>query len=163
VTFDLNEAVEKALNEVRALDGRDPLPDKGFHATSGAIPFYLHIVRPNGEFVEINLEEGGWMTTYAEWMRGRARWYLMSKPSPEVPARPWLAVEVQEGDQPYYTARHIVRVKGINAGAQITVYGIGAKRASGHTDRMWILPNGLICSGEDVDTLGDAVIDALTN
>lgn len=155
---DLNEAPEIAVTQ--APDGQEP----GFHSDSGPSPFYLYIVRPNGDSVEIDVEEYQWMKTYAEWMRGRSRWYLMSKPTPEVPARAWLGVDVQEGDQPYYTARHIVRVKGRNAGAQLTVCGIGAKRGNVDvTDRMWVLPSGLVCAGDDVDTLGDAIIDAINN
>jgi hypothetical protein len=158
VTGDLNEAVEKAIETTE--NGTEPA---GFTVSTGYIPFFLFIVRPNADQVEIDLEEHGWMKTYAEWMRGRSRWYLMSKPTPEVPARAWLAVDVQEGDQPYYTARHIVRVKGRNAGAQLTAYGIGAKRTGGTTDRMWILPGGIVCAGDDVETIGDAIIDAAGN
>lgn len=155
----MNEAEEKAVSPP-VEDGREP---EGFHVSAGAVPFFLYIVREDGEQVEIDLDEHGWMTTYADWMRGRSRWYLMSKPSPEVPSRPWLAVDVMEGDQPYYTARHIVRVKGRNAGAQLTAYGIGAKRVAGNTDRMWIMPGGIICAGDDVETIGDAIIDAINN
>jgi hypothetical protein len=156
---DLNETIEGVVS-TEDENGLDPA-EVGYHVDSGPNPFFLFIVRPNAESVQIDLDEPGWMTTYATWMRGRSRWYLMTKSTPTVPSRPWLGVDVMEDDQPYYTARHIVRVKGVNAGAQITAYGLGAKRAAGHTDRMWILPNGLICSGEDVDTLGDAVIDSL--
>ena len=154
---DLSEAVEKVAKQM-VENGQEP----EYHVDSGQVPFFLAIYRPNGEHVEIDVEEHGWMKTYAEWMRGASRWYLISKPTPEVPARAWLAVDVREGDQPYYTARHIVRVKGHNAGMQIVAYGIGAKRGEA-TERMWVLPNGLVCCGDDVEALAEALIDSINN
>ena len=155
---DLDETIAAEISAEP--DGMEP---EGYHVDSGPLPFFLLITRPNGESVEIDLEENQWMKTYAEWMRGASRWYLTTKPTPQVPAHVWLAVNVRDGDQPYYTARHIVRIKGRNAGAQITAYGIGAKRIEGHTDRLWIMPNGIVCGGEDADAFGDAVIDSLGN
>ncbi len=121
------------------------------------VPYYLHLVRANGDTLQIDVEETGWAAKHAEWMRGRSRWYLMRKADDA----PILVVDVQDEDQPYYTARHILRMQGHNAGTEVICHGIGAKRADGHTDRMWILPTGLVCSGDDAEGLAEAIIDAL--
>jgi hypothetical protein len=39
-------------------------------------------------------------------------------------------------------------------------YGIGKKRLDGHVDRIWVLPNGVICTGDDVEPLVLAFIRA---
>jgi len=149
--------IEAPAVPARTENGHQPQPSDGFQVGGEGVPFYVQIVRPSGEMLQIDVEEHGWATTHAEWMRGRSRWYLMRKAT----GMPVLVVEAQEGDQPYYTARHVVRVKGHNAGGQVVAYGIGAKRVDGRTDRLWILPGGLVCGGEDADTLGDAIIDAI--
>ncbi len=121
---------------------------------SGAVPYYLHIIRANSDQIEIDVEEPQWMKTHAEWMRGRMRWYLMRKAD----KTPVLAVDVMDGDQPYYAAQHVARISGRGAGGHIVAYGIGAKRVDGNTDRMWVLPNGIVCAGNDVNSLGDALL-----
>jgi hypothetical protein len=128
--------------------------DEGGTYSSGEVPYTLAIVLPNSEIIEIDVEEYQWATKYAHLMRVRSRWYLIRKSD----GQPVLGVDVMDGDQPYYAAEHIVRAQGRNAGAHIVCYGIGAKRADGHTDRMWVLPNGIICSGNDVYSLGDAIL-----
>jgi hypothetical protein len=104
----------------------------------------------------IDLDEAGWATTHAYWMRrSGVVWFLMRKAT----TSPVLAVWVHEGDQPYYTARHVGIATGI--GAEITAYGIGKKRPDGSTHRLWILPNGIICTAEDVDDLGLRIVRAM--
>jgi len=118
------------------------------------VPYVLTIVLPTSEMIEIDVEEYQWAKKYAHLMRVRSRWYLIEKAT----GKAVLAVDVMEGDQPYYAAEHIMRVQGRNAGAHIVCYGIGAKRADGHTDRMWVMPNGIVCSGNDVYSLGEAIL-----
>jgi hypothetical protein len=119
-------------------------------------PWYLHIVRPNAAEQIIDLGEYQWATTYAEWMRGRSRWYLVRKAD----NFPVLVIDVGDDDQPYYTARHIGKI-GSGGTNQIIAYGIGAKRYDGVIDRLWILPGGMVCAGDDVDGLGIAIVEAL--
>lgn len=111
---------------------------------------YCLMIRPsdNTEMLLIDLGEQGWSTTYADWMRTPGRWFLLRKGQPQ----PVLALSVVEGEQPYYTARHI-GVAGSGGGNEITAYGLGKKRKDGHVDRLWVLPNGTICGGDDAEPL----------
>lgn len=118
------------------------------NAWQGPNPFYL-IISMMDENIGIDLDESGWIAKNAEYMRKPSTWYLIHKQT----NHQVLGVIVREGDQPYYAARH-VGVSGGGGGNEITAYGIGAKRLEGHTDRLWILPTGMVCSGEDVDDLG---------
>jgi hypothetical protein len=89
-------------------------------------------------------------------MRAKAVWFLMEKTR----HTPVLAVWVNEGDQPYYTARH-VGITGSAGGNEIIAYGIGKKTVSGEMVRLWVLPNGSICGGDDVDDFGVRFVKAL--
>ena len=120
-------------------------------------PFYLQVVRPDGSDQIIDVAEYGWHATYAEWMRGRLRWYLMRK----LDGFAVMVVDVADGDQPFYYRHTVERLKGINAGMKLVSHCIGAKRVSGHEDRIYVLPNGIICTATDIDPLSDAIIDSL--
>jgi hypothetical protein len=123
----------------------------------GENPFYLLIRRDdNNDTVNIDLDERGWVAKHADWMRAAGRWFLIQKGT----AHPVLAVVVHEGDQPYYTARH-VGVAGSGGSQEVTVYGIGAKRLDGRTDRLWWLPNGTVCSGDDESALALSIVYAM--
>lgn len=120
-------------------------------------PFVLIIVKEIDEAVIIDLGEPKWLDKYADWMRVKSRWFLARKPSftndkPDGPLMPVLWMNVEDGDQPYYVARH-TGIAGASSQNEVVSYGIGAKRKSGVVDRMWVLPNGLICVGDDVDVL----------
>lgn len=118
-------------------------------------PYYLGIVTDT-EGVKIDLDETGWATTYADWMRRPAVWFLMEKATDQ----PVLSVWVHEGDQPYYTARH-VGITGSAGGNEIVAYGIGKKTVSGDMVRVWLMPNGVVCGGDDVDELGVRMVRAM--
>lgn len=127
-------------------------------------PFVLIIVKDVDEAVIIDLGEPKWLDKYADWMRVKSRWFLARKPRftddrPDGPLMPVLWLNVEDGDQPYYTARH-TGIAGVDTQNEVVSYGIGAKRANGAVDRMWVLPNGLICVGEDVDTLALHLVKA---
>lgn len=138
------------------------LPDQW----EGDNPFYLMIFEPpervvvGGEIVGesmpkshvIDLDQRGWIAANEELMRGRTQWYLIDKQTNGVV----FGMQVYDGEQPYYTARHIGigSASGLDRPAEVTAYGIGKKRNDGHVDRLWKLPNGLICTGDDVDTFG---------
>lgn len=119
-------------------------------------PYYVHVVRPDTSAQVIDLGENGWAKTYAEWMRGRSRWYLVRK----VDNFSVLVIDVGDDDQPYYTARHIGKI-GSGGSNEIIAYGMGAKRYDGVIDRLWILPGGMVCAGDDVDGLGIAIVEAI--
>ena len=129
-----------------------PLPDNEWADDN---PYYLAIADDKGG-VQIDLGESGWATTYAEWLRRPAYWFLIAKGSTQVV----LTVVVNEGDQPYYTARH-VGVTGSAGSNEVIAYGIGKKRPDGHVDRLWVMPNGVVCGGDDVDPLGVKMVRSL--
>jgi hypothetical protein len=114
----------------------------------GPNPFYL-LIALEGENVGIDLDESGWTTAYADKLRLPGQWILVHKAS----GHQSLVVKVDEGDQPYYTARH-VGIAGSSGSNEVTAYGIGKKRPDGVTERLWVLPGGTVCGGDDVDALG---------
>lgn len=120
----------------------------------GELPFYLALVFDD-EVVTIDLEQPQWIATYADYMRKPGVWILRHKSGIDI-----LAVVVHDGDQPYYTARH-VGVMG-NAGSnEVVAHGIGKKRADGVVERLWLLPNGVVCAGDDVGDLGIRLVHQL--
>lgn len=121
----------------------------------GEHPYYLVIRVAEGATV-IDLDEYQWMTNHADLLRRAGTWQLMYK---EV-HRPLFTVVVNEGDQPYYTARH-VGVAGGAGGNETIAYGIGKKGYNGEMTRLWILHEaGIICGGDDVDDLAVKLIHA---
>lgn len=121
----------------------------------GPTPWYL-MIHPAGPVVTIDLDEAGWATTHADLMRAPGLWVLVHKEN----QRPPIMLVVHDGDQPYYTARH-VGVTGSAGGNEITAYGLGKKLPDGTVQRMWILPNGIVCGGDDVDDIGVRMVKAL--
>jgi len=111
----------------------------------GSTPVYLVISLAAGG-VEIDLDESQWATTYSSYLRVNGFWVLVDK----LTNMPLLMMAVGHDEQPYYTARH---VGSTGASGEIVAYGIGKKRADGHVDRMWLLPNGLVCTGDDVEAI----------
>jgi hypothetical protein len=63
---------------------------------------------------------------------------------------------VHEGEQPYYTARHIGFATD-NGSSEITAYGLGKKLLDDTVMRIWLLPDGTICGGDDLDDIGLAL------
>jgi hypothetical protein len=120
---------------------------------NGDNPFCLMISRGIDNAVIIDLDQQGWSTTYADWMRGQARWFLVQKAD----MRPVLWMNVLDGEQPYYVGRHIGIASMPSSGngkspmTEVICFGIGKKRLDGHTDRLWILPNGAVTLGDDVE------------
>lgn len=113
----------------------------------GDNPFFLTIQVAGIGNTVIDLDEPGWATKHAALMREPGAWLLNHKSGHQTVA----IVLVHEGEQPYYTARHV----GIAFGGsgEMIAYGIGKKRLDGHVDRIWVLPNGVICAGDDVEPL----------
>jgi hypothetical protein len=115
----------------------------------GDSPFFL-IFEPAavGEGnVGIDLDTAGWIETNKPYFRAPGTWSLCSK----VKMVPLLSVILEEGDQFYFTKRHTGKAGG--AVGEIVSYGIGKKMVGGATVNLWLLPNGAVCGGDDVDTL----------
>ena len=111
------------------------------------------------ESVQIDLGVSGWVAANEAWMRRPAWWYLCHKGSGQVA----LAMRVWEGEQPYYTRKHIGQINtGSGVSRETSCYGIGKKLVDGHVNRLWILPDGYaVCGGDDVEPLANEVIKAM--
>ena len=145
-------------------------------------PYFLLLVRTepkedgSQDHLLLDVGETGWATTYADWLRRPAEWYLCEKAGEQ---RAVVAQLVHPGDQPYYVKRHVGQME-IHTGRfrQVEVHGIGKKvpatygpgRRKGakpvlltpeRTDRIWVLPHGVICGGEDVEKLALAVVSTM--
>lgn len=111
-------------------------------------PYYL-LILTDGQPTEIDLGSWRWAETYADLMRAPGEWYLVEKSTHRIP----LSLKVWEGEQPYYVCRHI-GMTGSAGGNEVKAYGIGKKRkVDGQwvTDRLWVLENGQVCGGDDVE------------
>jgi len=120
----------------------------------GENPFYLLISLADGTGVVIDLDKRGWATEFADYFRVKAYWGLLDKNH----HFPVLQMVVNDGDQPYYTARHFAAT---DSPSEVIAYGIGKKREDGHTDRLWAFREGMVCCGDDVDVLGRLLLDQL--
>lgn len=118
----------------------------------GTNPMFLIIVQAGQQPVVIDLDEPGWIAKNSELMRAQGTWHLFRKDH-----TPVFSLVVWEGEQPYYTARHIGTL-GREIRSELIAYGIGKKRLDGHVDRLWVLPNGQICTGDDVDPLARSLL-----
>lgn len=123
---------------------------------AGGNPFYISVEPLDGINPPIQLDlDSPWMTEHADYLRIPALWQLILKSSNVT----LIAMYVYDGEQPYYTARHI----GVTGGGtnEIVAYGIGKKVNNDIVNRMWVLPNGTFCSGDDVDRLGVQLVHQL--
>ena len=86
-------------------------------------------------------------------MRKPGRWYLVDKATNVMP----VAMLVEEGDQPYYVARHVGMGSGVRENtiqSETVAYGIGKKRPDGTVERLWHFYEGVTVTGEDVYAFG---------
>lgn len=121
-----------------------------------SFPFDLMIVDDHQKVLFIDLEEPRWATTYADWMRRTGWWMLRRKDNSAVA----LIVRVNDGDQPYFTARH-VGVTGSGGGNEVTAFGIGKKCKDDTMVRLWVMPDGTCVGGDDVDDLGILMVHSM--
>ena len=119
----------------------------------GPTPVYLVIALAAGG-VQIDLDQHRWATTYADYMRVHGLWVLMDK----LTKMPLLMLNVMDGEQPYYVARHF---RSTGSPREIVAYGIGKKLVDGTVDRLWLLPNGVVCGGDDVDSIARRMLQTL--
>jgi hypothetical protein len=117
----------------------------------GPNPYYLMIVLAAGRHAEIDLDQSGWMEWFKEYLRAPGQWYLVRKTDRLIMA----TMLVYEGEQPYYVAKHVGFTSVSNAGpkGETINYGIGKKRLDGHVDRIWIMANGCVTLGDDVEQI----------
>ena len=101
--------------------------------------------------VGIDLDENGWIEKNKALMRSPGTWFLMAKRT----GKPVFSVVMDEGDQFYYTKRH---VGDLMRGKEVVCYGIGKKKADGTPVNLWLLPNGMVCGGDDADVLAARMI-----
>ena len=128
----------------------------------GDNPFFLLIaVSPAGDnpgsHNVIDLDHSGWIASNSDVIRSPGFWALFRKENVSIPL---FVVWVSEGEQPYYSRKH-VGVTGSGGGNEIHAYGIGKKCVDGSTVRLWFMPDGSICGGDDVESLGIRMVHAL--
>ena len=129
----------------------------------GDNPFFLTIVlAPTAEnktpqFNTIDLDHPGWIASNSDIMRSSGYWALFNK---QDASRPIFVVWVSEGEQPYYTKKHI-GVTGSGGGNEVVAYGIGKKCIDGSMVRLWAMPDGTYCGGDDAEIIGVRMVHAL--
>jgi hypothetical protein len=117
----------------------------------GEFPFFLVIEPADGSGnIGIDLDQPGWVDQNANAMRIAATWWLNMKDG-----RPLFAMVVEEGEQPYFTKHH---TGNLMSGGEIISVGIGKKHRDGEMTRLWIMPNGVVCGGDDVDTIASRML-----
>lgn len=119
----------------------------------GEFPFFL-VIEPrdqgNGN-IGIDLDEPGWVEKNKAAMRAPGTWWLYLKQT----GRAVFCVVVEDGDRAYFRRRHIGNLM---AGSEIIAVGMGKKTASGETVDLWLLPNGVVCGGDDVETIASRML-----
>lgn len=121
---------------------------------AGDNPYYLLII--GEDIASIDLDQRGWAETFSAHMRQSGHWHLVAKST----ARPVLTVVVHDGEQPYYTARH-VGIAGSGGSNEVVAYGIGKKQNDGSMVRLWVMPDGTVTGGDDVSTYGVSMVKAI--
>jgi len=151
------------------------VPVEGNAGWQGDFPFYL-VIEPrdqgNGN-IGIDLDEPGWIERNKEVMRTPATWLLFMKQT----GRPIFCLVVEDGDQAYFVRRHIGNLM---VGSEIVAVGIGKRtppvfeerpRRRGKVTtmipvkvrdevmvRLWLLPNGIVCGGDDVELVAGRML-----
>jgi hypothetical protein len=129
----------------------------------GQNPFFLCIVEAPTAVTRtarqniIDLDHPGWVASNADIMRAPGVWMLFHKAAP---SQPVVIIWVNEGEQPYYTQRH-VGLTGSGGSNEVSAYGIGKKGVDGAMTRLWVLPDGSVCGGDDVDTIGIRMVQSM--
>lgn len=129
----------------------------------GDNPFYLiiHHQQPSdGVWVNtvIDLDEQGWTATNASLMRLPGAWFLVEKDTRNMT----LAIPVNEGDQPYYVARHHgMGRKEDFAQVEVIAFGIGKKRPDGFVERLWHIREAkMTTTGDDIEYIVRPILQA---
>jgi hypothetical protein len=116
---------------------------------------FLQIVLTAGG-VQIDLDEPGWMTKWADYFVVKALWVLHWKDG----SRPPVAMLVNDGEQGFYTARHIGMQASIGHNETIA-YGLGKVLADGtRVEIVRMFPDGMAVLGTDVERIGLMMVRA---
>jgi hypothetical protein len=111
--------------------------------------------------IETGLETGNigidldtpWTRTHADLLREPGTWWLIDKES----GSPVMALVVEPGDQPYFVKHHVGAIGDTHR--ELIAYGMGKKRPDGSMVRSWLLPNGVVCGGDDVDIIASRMLN----
>ena len=159
--MDRHEFISNRNGEACLRDGCGK-PPKDHDHWQGQNPYYLLLkldpdggpkVDPPWSVVVVDLDRPNWLETLKAELESPGEWHLVRKKDAGVV----FSLRVNEGDQPYYTAR-VIGVVGGGGGAQTRAYSIGKKtkrmrKGSWHDneDNLWVLSWGQICGGADVE------------
>ena len=120
-------------------------------AWAGESPFFLVFERGPADNVGIDLDTPGWIEANKALFRTPGIWFLRHKQSGHLV----FAVVLDEGDQFFFVKRH---TGNLMAGREVISYGMGKKTADGLPVNLWLLPNGTVCGGDDVDLLASRML-----
>jgi hypothetical protein len=111
----------------------------------GDLPVFLIFEPANGEGgnIGIDLDAPGWIEGNRETFRRPGVWFLVDKGKGAVMCMP-----TAEGDQFFYH-RHHVGVIASDSTSQVTAHVIGKKQDDGSTVRLWLMPNGMVMTGDE--------------
>ena len=142
----MTEVIDGTAVEV-SNEPADSLLPPDFAGWAGDQPVFL-IFEPvdagDAGNIGIDIDVAGWIEGNRDTFRRPGVWFLIDKAT----SGPLLAMPTEEGDQFYYH-RHMVGVIGTTNGPTVTVQAIGKKRADGSVVRLWLMPNGMVMTGED--------------
>ena len=163
--FISNRSGHGCLAVVRIKDREDvqcgAAPEDQAH-WQGNNPYYLMltldgVIKDTWEMVVVDLDRSGWLSTLKDQLSQPGDWYLTRKQGQAIV----LSMRVNEGDQPYYTARHL----GMMGLGETVAYSIGKKtkrmrKGTWHDneDNLWVLENLQICGGTDVEHFARKVL-----
>jgi hypothetical protein len=134
----------------------------------GETPYFLTIRHPqetDGAIVHtvIDLDEADWMEANEKVIGLPGRWFLVDKVTRGIV----IGMVVEEGDRPYYKARHVgmgSMVEEMTIQNEVIAYGLGRIRSgpSGeHDERIWHFADGLTVMGDDVNPFGIDMVKIL--
>jgi hypothetical protein len=119
---------------------------------AGDTPFLL-IIETGLASGNIGIDlDTAWTREHADVLREPGTWWLADKQT----GQPVMGLVVEPGDQPYFTKHH---VGNLMAATELVAYGLGKKRLDGTMVRIWLLPNGIICGGDDVDIIASRMVN----
>jgi hypothetical protein len=120
------------------------LPD----AWLGDHPYCLLVVPGGDRPVTVDLDQHHWDEVHRQALdRTPATWHLVRKDG-----IPVFSMVVLPGEEPGYAARHILGDR------EVVAHGLRKKCHDGCVQSLWILPNGQVCAGSDVEQLAAALL-----
>lgn len=128
----------------------------------GDSPYILVVVRhmkrrKAPEVRIIDLDEPGWMVKNRALLAyAPATWHLARKSEPpRIDVR--ISMSVLPLEKPRFLIRHVGRANA-HSNREVKAYGLVKLRRDGHSDKLWVLPNGQVCGGDDVDQFAMSIL-----